>query len=87
MQPQAPLPELRVKEAPPFSVTGLDYAGPLYCLDIPEAKLYILLFTCGVNRAIHLELTDSLSSNDCQLALRRFAARRGIPSLFYSDNA
>ncbi|XP_066987481.1 uncharacterized protein [Macrobrachium rosenbergii] len=30
-QPVAPLPELRVKSAPPFSVTGLDFAGPLFC--------------------------------------------------------
>ncbi|XP_037778187.1 uncharacterized protein LOC119574962 [Penaeus monodon] len=86
-QPAAPLPGLRVKTAPPFTVTGLDYAGPLFCIDLPSKKLYILLFTCAVIRAVHLELTDSLSLSDCMLALRRFAARRGIPSVFYSDNA
>ena len=86
-QPAAPLPELRVKPTPPFSVTGLDYAGPLYCTTMPSKKLYILLFTCAVVRAIHLELTDSLSLNDCVFAIRRFAARRGLPSVFYSDNA
>lgn len=86
-QPAAPLPELRVKPSPPFSVTGLDYAGPLYCTDMPSKKLYILLFTCAVIRAIHLELTDSLSLSDCNFAIRRFAARRGFPSVFYSDNA
>ena len=86
-QPVAPFPELRVKSAPPFTVTGLDYAGPLFCADIPAKKLYILLFTCAVVRSVHLELTDSLSLPDCLLAIRRFAARRGIPSVFYSDNA
>jgi len=86
-QPAAPLPGLRVKTAPPFTVTGLDYAGPLFCIDLLSKKLYILLFTCAVIRAVHLELTDSLSLSDCMLALRRFAARRGIPSVFYSDNA
>ena len=86
-QPAAPLPELRVKPAPPFSVTGLDYAGPLYCTDMSAKKLYILLFTCAVIRAVHLELTDSLSLSDCIFAIRRFAARRGLPSVFYSDNA
>ena len=86
-QPAAPLPELRVKPTPPFSVTGLDYAGPLYCTNMPSKKLYILLFTCAVIRAIHLELTDSLSLNDCVSAIRRFVARRGLPSTFYSDNA
>lgn len=86
-QPVAPLPALRVTPSPPFAVTGLDYAGPLFCVDKPSCKFYILLFTCAVIRAIHLELTDSLSMDDCTLALRRFAARRGLPSVFYSDNA
>ena len=30
----APLPELRVKEVPPFYVTDLDYAGPLFDVTI-----------------------------------------------------
>ena len=86
-QPVAPLPELRVKTSPPFTVTGLDYAGPLFCVDLPSKKLYILLFTCAVIRSVHLELTDSLAMPECILAIRRFAARRGLPSVFYSDNA
>jgi len=86
-QPVAPLPKERVRSAPPFSVTGLDYAGPLFCADCPSKKFYVLLFTCGVVRAIHLELTESLSLSDCILAIRRFVARRGLPSVIYSDNA
>ncbi len=85
-QPVAPLPASRVTPSPPFTVTGLDYAGPLFCVDTPSSKFYILLFTYAVVRAIHLELTDSLSMSDWTLALRRFAARRGLPSIFYSDN-
>ena len=60
----APLPKLRAKQAPPFSVTGVDYAGPLYCLDFPKKKFYILLFTCAVIRAIHLELVESINLED-----------------------
>ena len=86
-QPVAPLPGLRVNSAPPFTVTGVDYAGPMFCVDFPSKKHYILLFTCGVVRALHLELTDSMSHDDCLLALRRFCARRGLPSVIYSDNA
>ena len=52
--PMAPLPESRVKQACPFAVTGLDHAGPLFCCDYPNKKFYILLFTCGVVRAVHL---------------------------------
>ena len=86
-QPVAPLPGLRVNSAPPFTVTGVDYAGPLFCADFPSRKMYILLFTCSVVRAIHLELTDSMSHDDCLLAFRRFSFRRGLPSVIYSDNA
>ena len=86
-QPAPPLAELQVKSTFPFAKTGLDYAGPLYVVDQPSKKLYILLCTCAVTRAVHLELTDSLSVVDCAMALRRFSARRGLPSVLYSDNA
>ena len=84
--PAAPLPDLRVSQAPPFAVTGVDFAGPLFCSDVPKKKYYVLLFTCAVVRAIHLEVTDSLSTADFLLALRRFCSRRGMPSIIYSDN-
>ena len=83
-QPVAPLPGLRVNSAPPFTVTGVDHAGPLFCADFPSRKMYILLFTCGI---VHLELTDSMSHDDCLLVFRRFSARRGLSSVIYSDNA
>jgi hypothetical protein len=54
-RPIAPLPSFRVKQASPFTILGLDYAGPLFSSDQPGKKLYILLFTCAVVRAIHLD--------------------------------
>ena len=86
-QTRAPLPKDRVTQSPPFSITGIDHAGPLYCCDFTHRKFYVLLFTCAVVRAVHLELVDSLTTEDTMLALRRFAARRGLPSVIYSDNA
>ena len=83
----APLPKDRATQAPPFSVTGVDFAGPLFSVEFPRKKLYICLFTCAVTRAVHLELTESLSLEQFMMALRRFAARRGVPSTVYSDNA
>ena len=48
---------------------------------------YFLLVSCMSTRAIHLELTDSLNLPDFVLSFRRFAARRGIPAVIWSDNA
>ncbi len=85
-EPAAPLPRLRVTMAPVFSVTGVDFAGPVFCLDFPGKKFYICLFVCGVVRAIHLEMVESLNSADFVLAFRRFSALKRVPSVVYSDN-
>ncbi|GFX71582.1 putative RNA-directed DNA polymerase from transposon X-element [Trichonephila clavipes] len=37
-------------------------------------------------RAVHLELVTALSTNNFLLSLRRFIARRGMPSVVYTDN-
>lgn len=58
----APLPKVRVQEAAPFSVTGVDFTGPLYIRsNSGETEGYICLFTCPVTRAIHLEVVPDLS--------------------------
>lgn len=82
--PPIPLPENRVRDASVFEVTGLDYAGPVFLQD--GSKAWICLFTCAIYRAIHLELVSSLSTTGFLEALRRFIARRGRPSVIYSDN-
>ncbi|XP_054709780.1 uncharacterized protein LOC129219413 [Uloborus diversus] len=82
----APLPADRIIESPPFAVTGLDYAGPFYCRENNE-KHYLLLFTCAVTRAIHLELVPSMNTESLLLAFRRFISRRGLCNTIYSDNA
>ena len=85
-EPMAPLMEARLKKAPAFNTTGLDYAGPVYYKDFPGEKFYILLFTCAVTRAVHLELVNSLSLTHFLLAFR-FVSRRGLPKTVFSDNA
>lgn len=85
-QATAPLPSARIEQAKPFDVVGLDYAGPLYIKN-QNAKCYILLCTCAVTRAIHLELTRDLTTKSFLLAFRRFVSRRGLCSIVYSDNA
>jgi hypothetical protein len=88
------LPSSRVSNDPPFTNVGLDFAGPLYIRDKPandsdegSNKVYILLLTCVSTRAVHLELTPSLTVSSFLCAFRRFTSRRGVPALLLSDNA
>ena len=95
----APLPLSRTREAAPFEVTGVDFAGPLFVKPHTGSsgtenqgkqeleKMYICLFTCEVTRAVHLELVRDMTAHTFILALKRFFARRGISSIIYSDNA
>ncbi|XP_065064703.1 uncharacterized protein LOC135690935 [Rhopilema esculentum] len=79
------LPRMRVDDQPPFANTGLDFAGPLTVAskgnNDGEEKFYVCLFTCMSTRAVHLELVESLNVESFLRAFRRFAARRGLPSL------
>ena len=75
----SPLPRVKVNQAIPFAVTGLDHAGPVYTCDFLDKKRWVLLCTCGVMRAIHLELVPALSTKENLLAICRFAARSPPP--------
>ena len=81
---EAPLPLNRVRDAAIFEVLGIDFAGPVY-LKVGQ-KAWICLFTCAIFRAVHFELTTSLSTECFLEAFRRFTARRGRTSDVYTDN-
>lgn len=87
--PVAALPDFRVREATPFSKVGVDFAGPLFAKSQTGemSKVYIALFTCCVTRAVHLDLVTDLTASTFVRCLRKFAARRGTPTLIVSDNA
>ncbi|GFT34985.1 integrase catalytic domain-containing protein [Trichonephila clavipes] len=76
-QIMAPLQRDRIEQSPQFAVTGLDFAGPMYVKNSKE-KFYVLLCTCAVTRALHLELVSSLTTEAFLLAFRRFISRRGL---------
>ena len=83
-----PLPHARTKDGKPFEVTGVDFTGALYVREHgTEIKAYICLFTCGLSRAVHLEVVKDLSVDTFLQAFRRFVARKSLPQLLLSDNA
>ena len=87
--PEASLPEFRVKDVPPFTNVGIDFAGPLFykTKSGDMDKCYIALYTCCTSRAIHLDLVTDLTSQTFLRSFRRFTARLGTPSLINTDNA
>ena len=87
--PVGELTTFRATQTLPFSNTGVDFAGPLYVKNNTDEmeKVYIVLFTCCVTRAGHLELVAHLDTSAFINCLRRFCSRRGTPRLINSDNA
>lgn len=85
------LPKQRVTPSPPFSVTGVDYAGPMLVKQgsyRPKVvKSYIAVFVCMSTKAVHLELVSDLTTDAFIAALQRFVSRRGIVLEMHSDNA
>jgi hypothetical protein len=47
--------------------------------------MYILLFTCLVTRAVHLEVCPDMTTASVVNAISRFCDRRGVPTTFFSD--
>ena len=87
-QKMAELPRARVEvDQPPFTNTGIDYFGPISVKYRRGAvKRWGCLFTCMVTRAVHIEVAHELSADSFLMAFHRFVARRGKPSVVYSDN-
>ncbi|XP_035776777.1 uncharacterized protein LOC118458427 isoform X2 [Anopheles albimanus] len=73
----APLPLERLNHHQrPFSYVGVDYFGPVQVtVGRSKQKRWIVLFTCLVVRAVHLEVAHDLSGSACLMAIRRFICR------------
>ena len=50
-------------------------------------KAYILLFSCSVTRAVHIELVSNLTTTEFIKSFKRLILWRGKPKIVYSDNA
>jgi len=86
----ASLPSYRVQQVKPFSITGVDYAGPITLKEARGRRLipktaYICLFVCTTTKALHLELSSDLSTECFLMAFTRFSARRGPIKEMHSD--
>ena len=59
-----PLPNDRTEQAMSFQVIDTDFAGPIYdrTKTKKESKAYILIFSCSVSRAVHLELISNTTT-------------------------
>ena len=86
MMSDLPRERLAYRE-PPFRNTGIDYFGPFYVsVKRSTEKRWGFLFTCLTTRAVHFEVVPSMDSSSCVMGIERFAARRGTPSVLWSDN-
>ena len=88
-QVMGPLPFDRLKPAPAWSTTGLDFFGPFEIKgevnQRSTGKAYGVIFACAASRAIHLEVADDYSTNGFLKTMRRFVSIRGYPSMVRSD--
>jgi len=86
------LPRQRIEQSRPFSVCGIDFAGPFIIKgslgrNAPITKGYLCVFVCFATKAIHPKLVCDLSTQAFLNSLKRFTSRRGLCSDIYSDNA
>ncbi len=69
---------------PDLPLCGMDCFGPfLIKIGRSTEKCWGVLFKC--QRAVHLDLLPSLSTDSFLMALQRFIARRGTPAQLWSD--
>lgn len=85
------LPKERVTVSQPFSKVGIDFAGPFKCKCVNHRvvkfyNVYVAIFVCFSTHAVHLEIICDLTSKVFINLLRRFIARRGIPTDIFSNN-
>ena len=86
-QKMADLPKDRISEEPPFSYCGIDMFVPFTVKDgRKEKKRYGALFTCLSSRAVHIEVSHSMSTDPFIMCLRRFIGRRGYVRVIRTDN-
>ena len=81
------LPKDRLQEAAPFIYCAVDMSRPFKIkVKRSEVKRYGAMFTCLARRAVHIEVSNSITTDSFIQALRRLIARRGNVRQIGSDN-
>ena len=86
------LPPDRLERTPPFMNTGMDVFGPYMVKygtttrrNTGTRKMWAIVFTCLVSRAVHIEPLPALDISAFKNAFRRFTCLRGQPKILRSD--
>ena len=88
----SPLPTFRVSSTSrpaPFDVSAMDAMAPIIVKSRNgnKSKRWILVFTCVVYRAVHLEILHSTSTDSILLAIERLCARYSSAKRIICDRA
>ncbi len=86
--PPGQLQEDRTTGETAFEIVGTDFAGPIRYRRAAtrEGKAYLVIFSCSLSRAVHLEIVPNLETAIFIPCLKRLIARKGRPRVIYSDN-
>ena len=88
-QKMGALPPERLRPAPVFCYSVLDLFGPYYVKAENQKrtlmKVWGVIFVCLPSRAVHIDVTSGYDTRSFLVALSRFTALRGWPSIIYSD--
>ena len=88
-QQMVQLPSFRFKAyCPPFTSVAMNFFGPVKIKKTRNIAISgcVLVIACNMTRIIHLEITETQSTDNFLLAWRRFVTKRGIhPLHVYTD--
>ena len=89
-QKTSSLPMERLKPAPAWDATALNFFSPFKVKDEVKKRItgkdYGLIFNCLATRAVYVDVSPDYSSKKFLMALRRFISIRGYPLKLYLDN-
>ena len=84
------LPLERTKPSPPWYAISVDLFGPYEVKGSVNKrirkKVYGVLFSCLVTRAVYIDVASDYSTNAFLMVLRRLVSLRGYPRHIFSDN-